>query len=99
LASFSFLFFLLVVSFLAFLFVMLGGGELARDTDAEVMEKASTRSLIGVPGWFVEVILGRLEACLLAPAVAAAIKGTVGVAGRMGGVSARGVSVIRNVRG
>jgi len=50
LASFSFLFFLLAVSFLTFLFAMLGGGELARDTDAEVMEKVSTRSLIGVPG-------------------------------------------------
>jgi hypothetical protein len=100
LASFSFLFFLLAVSFFTFLFVILVGGELARDTDAEVIEKASTCSLIGVPGWFVEVMLGRLEACLLAPAVAAAIIGSAATGvGRAGGVSARGVSVIRNVRG
>lgn len=79
---------------------MLGGGELARDTDAEVTEKASTRSLIGVPGAIVEVMLGRLEACLLAPAVAAAINGIVGTCvGNAGGVSARGVSVIRKVLG
>jgi len=45
-------------------------------------------------------MLGRLEACLLAPAVAAAIIWIVGRGvGRAGGVSARGVSVIRNVRG
>lgn len=79
---------------------MLGGGELARDTEAEVTEKASTRSLTGVPGGIVEVMLGRLEACLLAPAVAAAINGIAGAGvGSAGGVSARGVSVIRNVLG
>jgi len=97
LASLSFFFCLLIFSFFPFLFVITGGGELARDADADVIEKASTRSLNGVPGWFMEVILGRLEACLLATA----ISGTGGgvVAGRAGGVSALGVSVIRKVRG
>lgn len=100
LSSFSFLLFLLVVSFLTCRLTMLGGGELARDTEAEVTEKASTRSLTGVPGGIVEVMLGRLEACLLAPAVAAAINGIAGAGvGSAGGVSARGVSVIRNVLG
>jgi hypothetical protein len=98
-ASFSFCRCFLA-SFLAFLLVM-GGGELARDADAEVTDMNSTRSLIGVPGWFVEVILGRLDACLLAIAAAGVVTGvaTVDEVGRGGGVSVRGVSVIRSVLG
>jgi len=91
----------------AFLLVTTGGGELARDTDAEVMEMLSTCSLNGVPGAFRDVTLGLREETLLA--VAAADVNAVGTAaaellvGPMlktgGGVSALGVPVIRKVRG
>src|SRR5262249_42782326 len=87
----------------AFLLVTTGGGELARDTDAEVMEMLSTCSLNGVPGAFRDVTLGLREETLLA--VAAADVNAVGTAaaellvapvlGTGGGVSALGVPVIR----
>ncbi len=48
----------------------IGGGELARDEDAEVMEILSTCSLNGVPGVLREVALGLREGILLADAAA-----------------------------
>jgi len=80
-----------------------GGGELARDADVEVTENMSTLSLMGVPGWVKEVILGRLDACLLAPTTAEGTEGRTGTVdaggGSAGGVSVLGVSVIRRVLG
>jgi hypothetical protein len=86
---------------------MTGGGELGRDTDAEVMEMLSTCSLNGVPGAFKEVTLGLREETLLVGAAADVnAAGTAGVEllvapvlGTSGGVSALGVPVMRKVRG
>lgn len=69
-----------------------GGGELAREADAEVIEILSTCSLNGVPGALREATLGLREGTLPDGAV-------VGVLETGGGVSALGVPVIRKVRG
>ena len=72
----------------------IGGGELARDEDAEVMEILSTRSLNGVPGALREVALGLREGILLADAAAgvdAAVAAGVDAAGAAG-VNAAGTA-------
>jgi hypothetical protein len=88
------------------LFVAIGGGELARDADAEAIEILSTRSLTGVPGALSDVTLGLRDETLLPDTAAGVTDCTVGVEllvapalGNGGGVSLLGVPVIRKVLG
>jgi hypothetical protein len=82
-----------------------GGGEEALETDFEAdgREPRSANSLSGVPGWLVDVRLGRLDETFEPPVMAepGGILGSGGIAdsGRGGGASVFGVSVIRRVRG
>jgi hypothetical protein len=76
----------------------MGGGELARDTEADVITEASSEinSLAGVPGWLIDAILACLDRSL-------STVGTCGndadAANKAGGVSVLGVATTRNVLG
>lgn len=96
------------LSFFCWLFVvcltgatptLLGGGELARDMDVEVIDALSDiRSATGVAGRLIEARLGCLDGSLLVPTGLAAAGGRAEV-GAVDGVSVFGIGRTRNVLG